>query len=63
MVMDWVESNSVCNHTSEYDYLHELDETRFSYQLMIKITISEKRRRDKLWKKEKICMKRLIKEA
>ena len=31
--------------------------------LILKITISEKRRKAKLWKKGKICIKRLIKEA
>ena len=55
-----MESNSVCNHTSdnksgdraagvrfvnhEYDLQTELDDTNSYYQLIIKITISVKRR-------------------
>ena len=34
----------------------ELDDTKSYYQLIIKITISEKRRIAKLWKKGKICI-------
>ena len=41
----------------------ELDSTRCNYQLIIKFTISEERRLVKSWKKEKICIKRLTKEA
>ena len=35
----------------------ELDDTKSYYQLIIKITISEKRGIAKLWKKRKICFK------
>ena len=41
----------------------ELDDTKSYYQLIIKTTISEKKRIAKLWQKRKICMKRLTKEA
>ena len=45
-----MESNSVCNHTSDNTDLFitsglqtELDDTKSFYQLIIKVTISEKR--------------------
>ena len=75
---DWVQFNSVCNHTSDNKigrpcsgsriclsrvWLQtELDDTKSYYQLIRKIAISEERR-PKLWKKGKICIKRLKKEA
>ena len=40
----------------------ELDDTESYYQLIIKITISEKRRTAKLWKIGKICIKMPAKE-
>ena len=48
---DWVESDSVCNRTSdykiwfvnhEYDYRPTSDDTKSTYQLIIKITIFKK---------------------
>ena len=39
----------------------ELDDTNSSYQLIIRITLSEKRGRAKLWEKGKICIKKLTK--
>jgi len=70
MVVGRVESNSVCNHTSDNKigrlrsgssiclsrvWLQtELDDTKSYYQLIIKITISEKNA--KAWKGE-ICIK------
>ena len=67
-------SNLVCNHTSDKKigqprsrrpicfsrvWLQtELNDTTPSYQLIIKITISEKRRAQ-LWKKGEICTKKL----
>ena len=70
--------SGVYNHTSDkksddraaevrfvyhvYDY--RLNWTKSSYQLIIKITISEKRKTTRLRKKrKKICIKRLSKEA
>ena len=41
----------------------DLDDTKSYYQLIIKITISEERRTAKIWKKGKICIKKLTKEA
>ena len=60
-----MESNSVFNHTlSSGVWLQtELDSTKSHCQLIIKKnTICEKRSIPKLWKKEKICIKRLTKE-
>ena len=69
--------SGVCNHTSDekvgrprsrspiclsrvYDY--RLNWTKSSYQLIIKITISKKRKTARVWKKrKKICNKRLRK--
>ena len=69
--------SGVCNHTSDekvgrprsgspiclsrvYDY--RLNWTKSSYQLIIKITISKKRKTARLWKKrKKICIKKLTK--
>ena len=74
MVLDWVESNSVCNHTSDKIgrprsgspiclsrvwLLTELDDTKSYYQLIIKITISEKRKIAKLCDNGKIYIKKL----
>ena len=39
------------------DYIYKLDDTTTYCQLIIKITISEKRRRTKLWKKGKFALK------
>ena len=39
------------------------DDSVANYQLILKATISEKRRIAKLWKKGKICVKRLTKES
>ena len=41
----------------------ELDEMKPYYELIMEITISEKRRIAKLWKKGNICIKRLTKET
>ena len=41
----------------------ELDDTKSYYQLIIKITISEKKKIAKLWKKGKIYIKKLTKET
>ena len=65
-----MESSSVCNHTSDNKigrprsggpiclsrvWLQtELDDTKSPYQLITKITISEKRGIAKLWKKGKL---------
>ena len=70
-----VESNSVCNHTSDNKigrsrsgspiclsrvWLQtELDDTKSYYQLIIKITISEKRKIAKLCDNGKIYIKKL----
>ena len=67
-----MESYSVCNHTSDnkigrprsgspicspWVWIQtELDDTKSYYQLIIKISISEKRRIAKLWKKVNVCM-------
>ena len=71
--------SGVCNHTSDekvgrprsgspiclsrvYDY--RLNWTKSSYQLIIKITISKKRKTARLWKRrKKICIKRLSEET
>ena len=62
-----MESNSVCNHTSvvyhEYDLQTELDDTKSYYQLIIKITISEKKKNSEVMKKGEIRFKILTKEA
>ena len=74
-----MESNSACNHTSDDEIREpssgspiclsrvwlqiELDEMRAYYPLIIKITLSEKRRIAYLWKKEKYCSKRPTKEV
>ena len=47
----------------EYDYRTIWTTRKSSYQLIIKITISEKRRGAKLRKKGKICINSLTKEA
>ena len=67
VIKDWVESNSVCNHTSDNKigrlrsrspicssrvWLQtELDDTKSYYQLIIKITISEKKKNSQVMKK------------
>ena len=72
-----MESSSVCNHTSDNKIRRprsgspicssrvwlqtELDDTKSYYQFIIKITISEKRRISKLWKKGKNLHKKLTK--
>ena len=48
---------------SQVQLQSELDDTKSYYQLIIKITISEKIRIAKLCKAEEICIKRLTKEA
>ena len=73
-----MEFSSVCNHTSdnkigpaqlESDMLvtsmitDELDGAKSYYELIMKITISEKRKIAKLCKKGKICIKIPTKEA
>ena len=74
-----MESNSVCNHTSDNKvgrprsgspiclsrvWLQtELDSTQSYYQLIIKITISEKRIIAKLCDKGKFYIKKLTKDA
>ena len=40
-----MESDSVCNHTSDYDYRLTLDDMKSTYQLIIKITIFEKHKK------------------
>ena len=47
----------------EYGLKTELDDTKSYYQLIMKITISKKRRIAKIGKKGKICIKKLTKEA
>ena len=54
---DWVESDSVCNYTSDYkivgvwyvnhkyDYRPTSDDTKSTYQLIITITIFEKHKK------------------
>ena len=56
-----MESNLVCNHTSDNKIgrprsgspicLSELDDTKSNYQLIIKITISEKKKTSQVKKK------------
>ena len=74
-----MESNSVCNHTSDNKIGRtrsgspiclsrvrlqtELDDTKSYCQLIIKITISEKRKIAKIFDKGKFYFKKLTKDA
>ena len=74
-----MESNSVCNHTSDNKIgrprsgcpiclsrvrlQSELDDTKSYCQLIIKITISEKRKIAKVFDKGKFYNKKLTKDA
>ena len=74
-----MESNSVCNHTSDNKIGRprsgspiclsrvrlqtELDDTKSYCQLIIKITISEKRKIAKIFGKGKFYIKKLTKDA
>ena len=49
--------------TKSDDRAAELDDTKSYFQLIIRITISDKRRMAKLWKKGKIFIKTLTKET
>ena len=57
-----VQINSKLN-SKPYDYQYELDDAKSSYQLIIKITISEKKKNSEVIKKGKIRIKILTKEA